>query len=111
MRSLDELIALIGQDPIKFYKTKEWRDVRTQVLKRDHYECLRCHGKWKSPYPLKNLRPGKARFVHHVQSLKDYPKRCIDPDNLVSLCFDCHEVVERRGFSKEKKIPLTPERW
>ncbi|HAO61560.1 MAG TPA: hypothetical protein DCQ90_06490 [Erysipelotrichaceae bacterium] len=111
MRTLDELVAIINVDPIKFYKTREWRDKREEIMARDHRECQRCSGRWKSDFPIKNTRLTQAKYVHHIQSLIEAPYLCIDAGNLTSLCFTCHETVERRGFNKEKKIPLTIERW
>ncbi|HAM62087.1 MAG TPA: alpha/beta hydrolase [Erysipelotrichaceae bacterium] len=111
MRTLEELVAIITVDPIKFYKTREWRDKREEIMGRDHGECQRCAGRWKSDFPIKNIRLSKAKYVHHIQPLIEAPYLCLENDNLVSLCFSCHETVERRGFSKEKKIPLTIERW
>ena len=64
----------------KFYDSKEWAAVRTYVLMRDRYRCTRC----KNP----------AEEVHHIIRLS--PENIWDvnitlnPDNLISLCKDCH---------------------
>lgn len=63
-----------------FYKSKEWLMTRETVLKRDNYLCVKCG------------RP--AEEVHHIIHLT--PKNINDvaitmnPDNLASLCRDCH---------------------
>lgn len=111
MRTLEELIAIILTDPNKFYQTPEWKTKRLEMLARDHYECKRCIGEWKSNVPTKHFRLRRSKYVHHIKSLKEHPELCITDDNLVSLCFKCHEEVEQRGFSANKKIPLTFERW
>lgn len=112
MRTLDELISIIRSDnPTRFYKLKEWLRVRLVALSRDHYECQRCNGRWKSDIPIKNIRLTKAKYVHHIKALLDYPELCITMSNLVSLCFSCHEIVEQRNLNKEKKEPLTEEMW
>ena len=63
-----------------FYDSKEWRAVRTYVLQRDRYRCTRC----KNP----------AEEVHHIIRLSPEniwdTKITLNPDNLVSLCKDCH---------------------
>lgn len=111
-KTQEELISIIRSDnPTRFYKVKEWLKVRIIVLRRDHYECQRCNGHWKSDIPIKHKRISKAKYVHHIKSLLDYPKLCITLSNLVSLCFNCHETVEQRNIGKEKKEPLTVEMW
>lgn len=111
MRTLSDLETIILTQPDRFYKLKEWKSKRLEILKRDHNECMRCNGKWKSDIPLIRLRLRQARYVHHIKPLVQCPKLCLDDDNLISLCFGCHEDIERRGYSQEKKIPLTQEMW
>ena len=48
----------------KPYKTKEWKEVREQVLKMDHGLCQRCLGNYK-PIPNTTRRRTKATLVHH----------------------------------------------
>jgi 5-methylcytosine-specific restriction endonuclease McrA len=64
----------------KFYKSEAWQRARHYALCRDLYICRKC---------------GKpAEEVHHVKRLT--PDNItdatvsLDPDNLVSLCRDCH---------------------
>jgi len=114
MRSIDEMVAIIKRDPKQFYKTPEWKGEdgkRNEILERDHHECMRCIGKWKTDYPISKTRLKDATHVHHILPIIEYPYLCLTSENLISLCFSCHETVERRGFSKAKKIPLTQERW
>lgn len=63
-----------------FYNSKEWQRVRDYIMKRDKYLCAVC---------------GKpAEEVHHIVKLT--PRNINDvnislnPDNLISLCRDCH---------------------
>lgn len=111
MRTIQELVQIIEDNHIRFYKTTEWKHIRVDALERDHYTCKRCSGEWKSNIPIKRVTYKKANHVHHIKPLKDYPKLCISIDNLVSLCFDCHEIVEERKKNSSYKEPLTPERW
>lgn len=63
-----------------FYRSKEWERVRDYVLRRDNFLCVKCG------HP--------AEEVHHVIHLS--PENIYDvsitlnPDNLKSLCKDCH---------------------
>ena len=45
--------------------------------------------------------------------MKDYFESALEDDNLISLCFECHEIVEERTGNrfKQKKKYLTQEKW
>lgn len=112
IRTLKDLIAIIrGQNPKSFYDTWEWKEVRLRALERDHYNCKRCSGEWDSGFPIKRVAYKDAKYVHHIKPLKDHPELCITLENLVSLCFSCHEIVEERNKLYEHKVPLSQERW
>ena len=41
-----ELIQLIRDNKLmKFYKSREWRELRLKALKRDNFECCMCRDK------------------------------------------------------------------
>ena len=76
-----------------FYHSKEWAQVRSFVLMRDKYKCQKC---------------GKpAQEVHHKEHLT--PANIWDnsvnlnPDNLISLCRDCHFEEHRQDKAEGKK--------
>lgn len=81
---------LAAGDTHTFYNSPEWRTLRAQVLKLDHYECV-LH-KWRGKYR-------KAEIVHHVRHLKEEPALALSvygPDGgrqLISVCRWCHENV------------------
>lgn len=93
-----------------FYTSSEWLHTRDEVLEEDKHECQDC--KVRGFYT-------KATTVHHVQYLRKHPELALSKfyeyagkvyRNLISLCHDCHE--KRHGYrQKEKKKPLTEERW
>ena len=66
----------------KFYKSKRWQIARDYALRRDNFMC-------QSPGCYK-----PAEEVHHIIHLTqqniDDPEIATNPDNLVSLCRDCH---------------------
>ena len=68
-----------------FYNSKEWEKVRAYCLMRDQYTCQDCG------------RP--AQEVHHKVHLTEHnignPAIALNPDNLVSLCRDCHFARHR----------------
>lgn len=100
-------------DPHKFYKWSRWLEVREEVLRADHYECVNCKNKYR--------RYRRADTVHHVNHFRKRPDLALamyydDPAthgrrrNLISLCHDCHE--EAHDFRARKADePLTEERW
>ena len=63
-----------------FYNSRAWKDTREYCLLRDHYACVLC---------------GRAaEEVHHKIRLTQTniidPNITLNPDNLISLCHDCH---------------------
>lgn len=67
----------------QLYNSKAWKECRKQVLRRDMYTCAYCHS--------------RAEEVHHVISLTPSNINNIyislNPDNLISLCHDCHTKI------------------
>lgn len=102
---------LIDDDNLhKFYTSSQWLKLRAEVLGEYKYECQDC--KAKGFYT-------KANHVHHVQYVIKHPRYALSKTyvfqgkeykNLIPLCHDCHEI--RHGYRlKDKKEPLTEERW
>ena len=93
-----------------FYVSKEWIRLREEILAAHKSECQKC--KAKGFYT-------KATHVHHVQYVRKHPRLALSKTyiyngkelkNLIPLCHNCHE--EEHGYrQKEKKKPLTEERW
>jgi len=43
-----------------------------------------------------------ADVVHHILPIEEFPESRLDPDNLMSLCRDCHEKEHGRKAGKVK---------
>ena len=94
----------------KFYKSKEWRELKAKVLKEFHTECAWCR-EW-----------GKisiAETVHHVKFVKAHPELALSEfytyngkqyRNLVPLCHDCHDKAHGR-MKYKKTQQFNEERW
>ncbi|WP_186578053.1 HNH endonuclease [Aquibacillus kalidii] len=70
-----------------FYRTKQWKRKRSNILKRDEYQCRECK------------RYGKvttATIAHHCYPLDKYPEYKLDSRTLISLCGTCHNQMHDR---------------
>lgn len=97
-----------------FYHSTEWKILREEALKRDRYKCQFFLGRWNDgihfPATIKLI---DANTVHHKKSIKERPDLCLDIDNLVSLSFEAHEIIEDRvrfRFKDKKKV-INEEKW
>lgn len=102
---LRKLLGWIRSDKlVRFYQSREWRELRSRRMKLDNYECQVCKARG---------RYHKAEMVHHIVHVKDNPLLALKLDNLLSLCNKCHnrEHPEKLiDFQKNKKF-TNPERW
>ncbi len=64
-----------------FYRGAAWLRMRKLILERDHGLCQEC---------LRHGRYTPATAVHHKQELLERWDLRLDPDNLESLCDECH---------------------
>lgn len=85
----------------EFYKSKEWKNVRRQVILRDEANDLGIQN-----YPIY----GSIR-IHHMNpiSIEDFQnenfKLITDPEYLISTSLDTHNAIHY-GTEKNLKIPL-----
>lgn len=85
----------------RFYNSKAWKVCRELVLQRDNYLCV---------HHLKRNQIVAADMVHHIKELREHPDLSLEPSNLVSLCFSCHEEQHpdrgkiKKQVSKKLKI-------
>ena len=68
-----------------FYNSIEWQKVREAVLKRDNYLCVNCGKPATEVHHKKHLTPDNIMDLNV----------CLNMDNLVSLCKDCHFEAHR----------------
>lgn len=94
----------------KFYKSKEWINLKEDILEESHHECEWCKEKG---------RISRAEEVHHIQFVRKHPELALSRyytfrgqqyKNLVALCHDCHDRAhERMKYKKQKQF--NEERW
>lgn len=115
---VDWIRALIRSGELwRFYKSREWLDLRGEILREQKGKCEWCRA--KSPGLLRD-----AETVHHVRHVRDCPELALSrwyvdgqgrrQKNLIALCHDCHDKAHNRfghKLTKGQEAPLTPERW
>ena len=83
-----------------FYHSKEWQQVREYVLMRDSYLCRICGAPAEEVHHKIHLTPG---------NLYD-PRVNLNPDNLISLCKECHfkeHVADKINGKNQKSRNFT----
>lgn len=69
-----------------FYNSREWNSVRTYILKRDCYLCRHCGQPAEEVHHIVHLTPDNITDINIS----------LNPDNLISLCRDCHFKEHKR---------------
>ena len=102
----EEIVELVNAGRvILFYKRKEWKRKREQILRRDNYECQKCK---------QEGRYSRAECVHHIHHIEDRPDLALVDWNLVSLCNNCHNQEHPEKLKRvevDRKEDIIPERW
>lgn len=99
-----------------FYRSREWRKLRDEVLHDAHWQCADCLRK----SPAKVTRADTVHHEHHVRTHPDEAlTRYVDIDGkrvqiLIPLCYDCHERRHGRAHGQSSHRPKgfnNEERW
>lgn len=95
----------------KFYKSSQFRHLKDEVLREQHYECQEC----------KKLGIiTKADTVHHVQFVRKYPALALSKyytyegkqyKNLIAVCKSCHNKLHPEKNKTKKEKFSNEERW
>ncbi len=97
-----------------FYNSTDFDIAREKVLARDKGKCQFFLGKWNDGkhFPQK-IKIIDANTVHHIIPIKQRPDLALDINNMVSLSFEAHEIIEERHrwTWRKKRKTLTEERW
>ena len=93
-----------------FYRSAEWKALREQVLERDHYECQWCKAEGRV-----TTGNDMTLEIDHIKTLEERPDLALDPDNLRTLCRDCHNKRHGRfnykRLGRPKNTYASDERW
>ena len=75
----------------RFMQTKEYKNWRSEVFKRDNYTCHLC-----------NTR-GYKLVAHHIKNYSEYLELRVDINNGIKLCEKCHtEFHNKYGYTNNK---------
>lgn len=80
----------------KFTKTSIWQSLRKEIIRRDGGVCKLCYLRGRIEY--------RKLQVHHIVKRVDDPSLVYERDNLVTLCRECHEEVEKLSPSKQRAL-------
>ena len=100
---VDWIEELIDADELwKFYKSKEFRKLKEEVLREQHHECQACKEKGILT---------KADTVHHIQYVRNHPELALSKTytymgrehrNLIAICRSCHNKVHKeKGYIRK----------
>jgi hypothetical protein len=82
----------ITQDERHFNRL-DYKFFRSKVFERDNWTCQTCGN-----------RGGEVKLeIHHKKGWKEYPKLRFDLNNGVTLCENCHKMIESEKRRLNKK--------
>lgn len=102
--SISEILKRIANGT--FYHWSVWRKLRSDVIKRDNYECRNCKK------PIQKVR----LYAHHIKELKKFPHLALDINNIITLCGNCHNEIhdkeeQMNQYKNKKEKFINEERW
>lgn len=78
----------------KVIRTKRWKALRLEILRRDGFQCVQCGAR------------GRLE-VDHIKPVRTHPELSYEPSNLQTLCPSCHTRKTRIECGHK---PPSPER-
>lgn len=67
-------------NPVDFYRSDAWKELRYKVLRKYGFSCMACGAK-----------PPKVMHVDHIKPRVRWPELELDINNLQVLCSDCNQ--------------------
>lgn len=109
----------------KFYKSKEWKDLKRKILRQDHYECQVCKRSGiVTRYEVIHGRMVKLQTVHHVMHVTEHPELALSEfytdssgsrqRQLITICKACHNKEhpeKNKNVSDRRQGYTNTERW
>ena len=82
-----------------FYNSKEWELTRDFILRRDKFLCVKCGRPAEEVHHIKHLSPQNIGDVSIT----------MNPENLISLCRECHFNEHKGEHGRGRKAHLNDE--
>lgn len=98
----------------KFRKTWAWQKKRERILHRDFNLCRICNEGIYEDFSKVNRQAHPAPLqVHHIEPLGERFDRRLDEENLITTCWQHHEMAEAGKIPREylHELTRTPPRW
>ena len=77
--------------------SRKWIKIREQAIIRDNGVCVLCLLKYKRIF-------SKGLEVHHIIKRTEDPSLMYNLDNLVTVCRECHEELEKLTPNQQKTL-------
>lgn len=84
-------------NPYAKISSRKWRKIREQAIIRDRNSCVLCFLKYKRVF-------SKGLEVHHIVKRIEDPSLMYDLDNLVTVCRECHEELEKLSTEQQRSL-------
>ena len=84
----------------QIYKDPRYLRARAAALARDKYLCQECRKYGRiTTEDGESDKKKKILLTHHIKSIEEHPELAFDVDNLVTVCWSCHnkEHPEKGG--------------
>ena len=91
----------------KFYRSKDWKELREFVLARDNYECQWCKARGKV-----TTRDDAILEIDHIIEIDKDFSLSLEPENCRTLCRGCHNYRHNRFAKQVKQVkPAEIKKW
>lgn len=107
----------------RFYKSREWIDLKERILQENHHECYECKKRGIiTRYDV--AEDGSKKListVHHVQFVRSHPELALSEyyyyqgerkRNLIPVCKACHNKLHPEKRKRQQSSAfINEERW
>lgn len=77
-------------------KSSRWKSLRAEIVRRDGGRCVLCFKRGFITY--------RGLQVHHIVKRVDDTDLIYEPSNLITVCRDCHEEIEKLSPKKQREL-------
>ena len=95
-----------------FRHTYAWKQKRDTIVKRDYQMCRICNEGSYGDFS-RTRDPKEPLQVHHIEPLEECYDRRLDEENLITVCWQHHEMAEAGKIPRDylHELADTSPRW